>query len=170
MLRGAIISEIIFEYSEAVGQMAAVAVRTKTAFVRIITSMTGDTGGRLLRCRSTGRMAVGADEIFVSTCQLEAGKFFMVKQPVTPTRGVVAAFALGPHGAIVDVIRGMTIRAGVRERRVNQRIVTLLASHNTVQTDQGEFCQVMMEALIIEPVRLAVTGATFIEGACMWII
>ena len=116
MLRGAIISEIIFEYSEAVGQMAAVAVLAKTTFVRIVTSMTGGTGRRLLCCRSTGRMAVCAEENFMSSRKFEAGQIFMIEQPVTPTRGVVAAFAFGSHRAVVDIIRGMTIRTGLRER------------------------------------------------------
>lgn len=127
----------------AIGVMTGSAIRSKTATVVVIRSVTGITIGRRSLIDSVG-VASAAGQVGMPPCQREAG-VVMVEGRATPAISRVTGTAVPAKLAVVRIPIGMTSVTVLRRTLVNAVSVTRCAGYIVMSSCQWESSVVMVE-------------------------
>jgi hypothetical protein len=148
-------------FAKRLGHVASAAKPAKPPAVHIVFLMTAGAGPRLADLASN-RFAVAhvALQPLVGAVQPELGFRIVVELPEGPSVGVVARPTFGAEAAFMLVVLLMTTEALTCSVFVGGREVTLFARSDSVQPDEGEAAQVMIEEHLRLPTALVVTPLT----------
>ena len=131
--------------------MATVTLAAELASMHVVPLMAGNTVARKLDLAGRTAVTVRALLLGVSTGQCEAGLPAMIELPLRPAVGRVAGIALRAQCAPMHVLGRMAVDAAYRCGREIFRTMTLRTADDVVQSQEGEFRQVMIEADLAAP-------------------
>src|ERR1700686_1932107 len=156
-----------------IGRMAAIALRTVFTQVAVILAVTAPAQRRGLHRARRLVMAIGALQLGVGAEQREVIRslLHMIEHPQRPTVRRMTALAFLAEAAFVHIVMRVALDAGQGRTTEGQRRMALCAAHHSMQPDQWEIGQVVIEYDVGAPGLLAVTGfATTLELAAVRIL
>ena len=150
--------------------MAGIALVTPVAVMLVILEMTGCTGHIHLVLKRILGVAVATRQIRMFEEQLKICVARMIEARVVPVGRVMAILTLLPGATFVNVVVGMTGKAGCRRVLVRLVLVAIPAFRLTMLADQREVRRVVIESRVGPSAGFVTIGAFAAEIALVNVV